>query len=111
MGEQTPVLANLRRGETAAEAAVADVPRAAPGVSARELRAALVGQLYASATEIAVLEGERLVGIVPIEQLLASTDETPLSELVVDVVAVPPELDLETATRGPRTVVSAASLW
>lgn len=99
MGEHPPAVESLHGIGTAGEAAVADVPRAAPQVSARELRAALAGERFASATEIAVLEEERLVGVVPIERLLASTDETPLSELAVDVVSVPPELDLETAAR------------
>jgi magnesium transporter len=63
------------------------------------VRAALAGKTFSSATEIAVLEDERLVGVVPIERLFASTGDRPLRELVVDVVSVPPERDLEAATR------------
>jgi len=84
----------------AGEGAVSGVPRAAPGMSAGEVRAALVGKRFASATEVAVLEGERLVGVVRIERLLAAFEDAPVGELVDAPMVVAPETDLEAVTRG-----------
>jgi magnesium transporter len=84
---------------TAGEEAVAHVPRGAPTLRAGEVRASLAGRQFASATELAVLDGERLVGVVGIEQLLAAPDAAPLGELAETPQIVPPEADLEAATR------------
>ena len=94
---------------TAGQAAVSDVPRAAPGARAGEVRATLAGRHFASVTEVALLEGARFVGVVPIERLLASADETALGELAEQPALAPPEADLEaaaraTARRGGRSV-------
>ena len=69
----------------------------------------LAGRQFASITEIALLEGARFVGVVPIERLIASADPTPLGELADEPALVPPEADLEaagraTARRGGRSV-------
>jgi len=76
------------------------VPRAAPSARAGEVRAALAGRRFASATEVAVLEGDRFVGLVGIEEMLAAPDGTSVGELVATPVVVAPEVDLEAATRG-----------
>lgn len=94
---------------TAGQAAVSDVPLAAPGARAGEVRATLAGRQFASATEITLLEDGRFVGLVPIERLLASADQTPLGALSEEPALVPPEADLEvaaraTARRGGRSV-------
>jgi magnesium transporter len=59
----------------------------------------MVGRRFESATEIAVLEGERFAGVVPLEALLAAPDETPLGQLAVQPLIVAPDEDLEAATR------------
>jgi len=94
---------------TAGELAVTDVPHAEPGTTAGDARASLHGRAFTSATEVAVLDGERLVGLVAVERLLAAVEETPVSDLVDAPVVVTPDTDLEAATRavaksGQRTV-------
>ena len=84
---------------TAGDVAVSDVPVAAATARAAGMRAALAGREFASATEIVLLEEERLVGVVPIERLLAAVDETPLGDLAEEPARVSPEADLEAAAR------------
>lgn len=84
---------------TAGEEAVSEVPRASPDERAGDVRAALVGQRFISATELAVIDGEHLVGVVGIERLLAAQDATPVGELVHAPAIVTPELELEGVTR------------
>jgi magnesium transporter len=79
--------------------AVADVPRTTPTTRAEELRAALPVRAFTSATEVAVLDGERFVGLVPIERVLAAPDEALLGELADVPVLALPEAELEAATR------------
>lgn len=86
-------------GDTAGDYAVADVPTGAVDDHASDVRAGLVGRSFACATEVAVLEGERLTGLVPVEALFSADDETPLGQLVVDSEFVSPDDDLEAATR------------
>lgn len=69
------------------------------GERAADARAGLVGRSFASATEIAVLDGERFAGLVPVEALLAAEEGTPLAQLVVESAVVPSGADLEAATR------------
>jgi magnesium transporter len=83
----------------AGEASVSEVPRATPDAPAGKTRAALVGGRFESATEVAVLDGERLVGVVSIERLLAAEATTPTGDLAQPPVVVTPEMDLETAAR------------
>ena len=95
--------------------AVSGVPRAAPMSRAGEIRAGFAGRTFASATEVAVLDGDHLVGLVPVERLLGAADETVLRDLADVAISVSPEEDLEvaarqTAQRGARSlaVVDAA---
>lgn len=84
---------------TAGEEAVSEVPRASPDERAGDVRAALAGQRFLSATELAVIDGEHLVGVVGIERLLAAQEATPVGELVQAPPIVRPELELEGVTR------------
>jgi magnesium transporter len=59
----------------------------------------LSGHRFASATEVAILDGDRLVGLVAIERLLAAPDAASVGELAEAPTVVAPELDLEAATR------------
>ncbi|MGZ8696954.1 MAG: magnesium transporter [Gaiellaceae bacterium] len=61
---------------------VSDVPRAASTELAGDVRGALLTRAFSSAGEIAVLEGERLVGVVPLETLLAADPGIPVSDLI-----------------------------
>lgn len=72
---------------------------AMPWTHALQVRAALSGRRFVSATEIAVLDGERFAGLVPVEALLSAAGETPVGELAVQPVVVSPDSDLEAATR------------
>ena len=67
---------------TAADLAVREIPRSRPDTSAGEARAALVGHSFGAATEIAVCDGPRLLGLVPLERLLHAPAETPIRKLV-----------------------------
>jgi magnesium transporter len=96
--------------DTAGQAAVSDVPQAAPGARAGEVRATLTGRKFVSVTEVVLLESGRFVGLVPIERLLASAAETRLHELAEEPAPVLPDADLEVAARetarcGGRSVV------
>ena len=59
---------------TSAEHATARVPIARPAQSVGEARAALAGQAYECADDLAVLDGTALVGVVPIERLLGAPE-------------------------------------
>jgi magnesium transporter len=85
------------------------VPRADPACRAGDVRNGLVGRSYDSAVDIAVCEGEHLLGLVPIERLLAAHDDVELAELVEPVATVGSEVDEELAVselalRGGRSV-------
>jgi magnesium transporter len=95
--------------DTAANAAVSDVPTAATTASAADTRAQLVGGQFASATEIALFDESRFVGVVPVERLLSAADHVAVGDLAEDAVVARPESDLEaaaraTAQRGGRSV-------
>jgi magnesium transporter len=83
----------------AGQMAVSDVPVADPTSRSDDVRAALVGGPFASVTEIALVDDGRFVGIVPIERLLASADETSVGELAETPAIVQPGADLEAAAR------------
>jgi magnesium transporter len=89
--------------------AVSRVPRGRPETSAAEARAGLRAHAFDAANDVAVLDGETLAGVVPIERLLAAADDARLGSLAIAVLAVTPEADIEAATRqaaraGGRTV-------
>lgn len=88
---------------------VEDVPTAAPASRAGDARAALEGRAFDSATELAVVEAGRLVGLVPIERLLAADADAELGGLAFEAATVAPGDDLEVAarraaSRGARSV-------
>jgi magnesium transporter len=81
-------------------------------MTAAGARAALWAKEFDAATDVAVLEGEELVGVVPIERLLAAGDDVRIGSLVVAAHTVTPETDIEVATRqaardGRRSVAVA----
>ena len=82
-----------------AATATSEVPQASSRTTAGEVRQDLVGRSFASAADVVVLDGGRLVGLVPIERLLTAAAATPLAELVdAAPVAVAPGADREAAT-------------
>ena len=66
----------------AAEHATDRVPVARPDQPAGEVRGALIGARFESVDDVAVLEGHALVGLLPIERLLAAGAEEPVSKLM-----------------------------
>jgi magnesium transporter len=82
----------------AADRATAEVPRARPGQSVGEVRDAIVGTSYESAVDVAVLTGDRLVGLLSIERLLAADRQTAVEALMdPDPPVVAPGEDQEVA--------------
>lgn len=103
------MLVPTARSDAAGSLAVSDVPRASPDTPAGEARAALAGRRFDAATDVALVEDGRLLGLVPIERVLAAAEEDRLGSLVVDAPIVAPETDVELAARhaaraGRRTV-------
>jgi magnesium transporter len=85
------------------------VPRAGPTSRAGDVRDGLAGRSYESAVDIAVCDGEHLVGLVSIERLLAARADVELAELMERVATVGTEVDEELAAselarRGGRSV-------
>ena len=75
----------------------AGIPRAHPEAPAGEVRKGLVGRSFASAVDLAVCDGDRLVGLVPIERLLAAAEDRPVGELAEPAVSVRAGVDEELA--------------
>jgi magnesium transporter len=80
---------------TAAELAVSSVPRAHPGSRAGDVREALAAASFETAVDVAVCDGEQLVGLAPIERVLAADPGTLLGELVGETTVVTASLDRE----------------
>lgn len=81
---------------TAGELAEPNVPRAGADDEAGQVRAALMGSIYGSAADVAVLEGARLMGVVKLERLLSARPDTPARELIEGTTpTVGPEADQE----------------
>ena len=59
-----------------------DVPRAGRADRAGVVRRALTGRRFTTASAVAVLDGDRLAGLVTIEALLSADEATTLGELV-----------------------------
>jgi len=78
---------------SAAAHASGNVPVAAPTDSVGSVLTAMRGREFDSAALVAVCVGDRLIGVVTIEHLLAASDETTLGELA----------DSETPTVAPDT--------
>src|SRR5687768_4712604 len=82
----------------AAEHATARVPVARPEAAVGDVRSALVGQVMDSADDVAVLEGHVLVGVVPIERLLAARGDARIADVMdADPPVVGPGTDQEVA--------------
>jgi magnesium transporter len=84
--------------ESAAARARADVPRADPEQRAGALREALAGRRFECASHVVVCAGERFLGILPIEDLLAAPAEARVGELMDrEPPVVAPGVDQEIA--------------
>jgi len=84
--------------ETAAAHACTQVPIAAPAMCAGDLRQALVGQRYESATHIVICEAGSFRGILRLEDLLAAPAEAAVSTLMdAEPPVVAPGIDQEVA--------------
>jgi len=82
----------------AVEHATARVPKASPGQSVGDVRDTIVGTRFESAVDVAVLADDRLVGIVPIEALLAADGDTGIEAVMdSDPPVVSPGVDQELA--------------
>jgi magnesium transporter len=83
---------------TVAARVVSGVLRAAATEPAGDVREGLLARPWAYAAEIVVLDGERLVGVVPLETLLAADPLAPVGDLIeADTVTVPEDADREVA--------------
>jgi magnesium transporter len=75
-----------------------NVPTAAPSSTAAEVRNSLVGASFESVADVAVLDGERLAGLVRLEHLLAAAPGTLMSSLMdLDPPVAGPAVDQERA--------------
>jgi magnesium transporter len=84
--------------ETAGEHVARRVPTTGPDATAGEIRAALVGQPFDCATDVAVCVDGRLVGLVPLETLLAAPADSPARAIMdPDPPVVTPGADQEYA--------------
>jgi magnesium transporter len=88
-------VADVELPATAAELAVSVVPRAEPRSRAGDVREALAGAWFETALAVAVCDGERLMGLVPIERVLAADPGTPLGELLDETTVVTAGTDRE----------------
>jgi magnesium transporter len=80
----------------AAEHATRRVPIATPGQGADEVRRGMLGRTFECADDVAVLEGDKLVGIVPIERLLGAAPGRLIADVMdADPPVVAPGLDQE----------------
>jgi len=83
---------------TAAAHATARVPVARPAQAVAEVRAALAGQAYDCADDVAVLDGPVLVGVLPIERLLGAPADARVADVMdADPPVVAPGTDQEVA--------------
>jgi magnesium transporter len=84
--------------DTAAEHATARVPTAAPQETARAVLAQIVDGGHDSVTDVAVCDGDRFVGLAPLEDVLAANASTPIAALMdPDVPILTRGVDQETA--------------
>ncbi|NGZ97217.1 MAG: magnesium transporter [Nitrospira sp. WS110] len=84
--------------QTAEEQACAQVPVFSPMHRAEDVRQALEGHRYESASHIVVCEGDKFLGILTIEDLLAASAETLMGSLMDrDAPVVGPGVDQEVA--------------
>jgi magnesium transporter len=101
---------NLVHSSAARPLATANVPRATPDCRAGAVRDELAGEAFESVVDVAVWDGEKLLGLVPLERLLSAAEETQLHEIMDDPAPViGPSFDREIAAshvarRGARSV-------
>ena len=89
-----PLPASGAASRIAAGHATAAVPSAAPHELAGDVRGGLVGDRFESAEDVIVLEGGSVVGILPVERLLAAPADLPVRELMIaDPVTITPDAD------------------
>jgi len=80
----------------AAEHATARVPACAPDERAGDVRASLVGRDFDCADDVAVLDGQSLVGLLALERLLAADEKARVRDLMdADPPVVTPGVDEE----------------
>ena len=92
---ETPLEAELR---TAARHASRNVPLAGRDDTVAAVLDRMRGRLYDSAAVVAVLEADRLLGLVPLERMLAAPPSTPVTEVMdPDPPVVGPATDQERA--------------
>ena len=84
---------------TVGAASVEAVPRGARGARAGDVRARLAESTFSSATEVAVVDGPRLYGIVPIERVLAAPQDAFSEDLADAPVLAAPGDELGAAVR------------
>jgi magnesium transporter len=98
--------------EIAAEHASTRVPMAQPSSTAGEVRRSMTGRSYDCASHLVVCEGERFVGIVRVEDLLAAPDGAVMGDLMDrNPPSVAPGVDQEVAAwRAVRRGESALSV-
>jgi magnesium transporter len=75
----------------------ASVRRAHPTTPAGEVRDDLVGCSPSGATDLAVCDGDRFIGLVPFERLLAASPDRPVGELAESTAIVGLDVDDEVA--------------
>ena len=101
---------NLAHSGAALPLATANVPCSGPACPAGEVRDGLAGKTFESVVDVAVCDGERLLGLVPLERLLAASGETELQEIMdAPSPVIGPSFDREIAAshvarRGVRSV-------
>jgi magnesium transporter len=81
---------------------ITDVPVCGPGELVRDVRASLIGRPYESLADVAVCAaepgGQRLLGLIPVERLVAARDHQTAAELMdADPPVVVPGLSQELA--------------
>jgi magnesium transporter len=84
--------------EVASAFATMQIPIAAASETAGDVRRALLGRRFESAVDVAVCDGDRLLGLVTIEELLAASADTRLDEIMDHTPpVVAPDVDQEKA--------------
>lgn len=84
--------------ETVGQYVTRSVPRATPDAPADAIRRALAGRTFECATDVAVCEGDVLVGVIAIERILAAPATATARELMdADPPVVAPGTDQEVA--------------
>jgi magnesium transporter len=98
MSASLPVANGPVMFETAAEHACSRVPVAAPGERAGDVREALLGQRFETASHVVVCDQGRFAGILRVEDLLAAPAESVLADLMDrEAPVVAPGVDQEIA--------------